>query len=144
MGTIYERIIQAATATQGGEGRQTAVQGDQSMVQGGQATAPATHAHQDHAETFIAATRLLGFPARYVSGYLMPAGVAADAKTHAWAEAHVAGLGWVGFDVANDMSPDETYVRIATGRDHREAMPVSGIRLGQTEERLAMSVTVEQ
>ena len=74
----------------------------------------------------------------------MPDGVAAAATSHAWAEAHVASLGWIGFDVVNDMSPDETYVRIATGRDHREAMPVSGIRLGQTEERLAMSVTVEQ
>ena len=42
------------------------------------------------------------------------------------------------------LAPRSTLVRIATGRDHREAMPVSGIRLGQTEEQLAMSATVEQ
>ena len=69
----------------------------------------------------------------------------------AWVDRSAISSSWLigysgadGFDAANDMSPDETYVRIATGRDHHEAMPVSGIRLGQTEERLAMSVTVEQ
>ena len=74
----------------------------------------------------------------------MPDGAAEKAASHAWAEAHVDGLGWVGFDVANGCRPDETYVRVATGRDHRDAMPVSGIRLGQAEERLAVSITVEQ
>jgi len=99
---------------------------------------------QDHAHIFIAAARTLAIPARYVTGYLVLGEQGTSEAHHAWAETWVEGLGWVGFDVANDMSPDETYVRIAIGRDHREAMPVSGIRLGQTEERLAMSVTVEQ
>ena len=53
-----------------------------------------------------------------------------QAASHAWAEAHVDGLGWVGFDVVNGISPDERYVRVAIGRDYRDAMPVSGIRLG--------------
>ena len=53
-------------------------------------------------------------------------------------------LGWVGFDVANLMSPDENYVRVASGCDHRDAMPVSGIPLGQADERLAVRITVEQ
>ena len=67
-----------------------------------------------------------------------------QAASHAWAEAHVANLGWVGFDPANRMSPDERYVRLATGRDYRDAMPVSGIRLGEAQERLAVRITVEQ
>jgi transglutaminase-like putative cysteine protease len=99
---------------------------------------------QHQAELFISAARVLGFPARYVSGYLLVDGDAEKAARHAWAEAHVDGLGWVGFDVANLMSPDEYYVRVAIGRDHRDAMPVSGIRLGQAEERLAVSIAVEQ
>jgi transglutaminase-like putative cysteine protease len=144
MGLIHERVTEPADATQAGDGEQTTVQGDQAMTQGTRAKAPGLAIHVDHAETFVAAARLLGFPARYVSGYLMRDGVEAEAMRHAWAEAQVASLGWIGFDVVNDMSPDETYVRIATGRDHREAMPVSGIRLGQAHERLAMSVTVEQ
>ncbi|MDP3898746.1 MAG: transglutaminase family protein [Mesorhizobium sp.] len=99
---------------------------------------------QDHAHIFIAIARLSGFPARYVSGYLMKQGESEQAASHAWAEAHVRGLGWVGFDPSNRMSPDETYVSLATGRDYRDAAPVSGIRLGQAVEKLAVHITVEQ
>ncbi len=64
--------------------------------------------------------------------------------SHAWAEAHIDGLGWVGFDAANDLCPNETYVRIACGLDYREAAPVSGIRFGPSIESLAVEVNVEQ
>ena len=53
-------------------------------------------------------------------------------------------LGWVAFDASNGISPDERYVRVAIGRDYRDAMPVSGIRLGWAEEQLAVAITVEQ
>jgi len=97
---------------------------------------------QDHAHIFISAARVVGFPARYVSGYLMKEGD--QAAAHAWAEAHINGLGWVGFDASNRMSPDETYVSLATGRDYRDAAPVAGIRIGQAVETLAVNITVEQ
>lgn len=99
---------------------------------------------QDHAHAFIAAARLAGFPARYVSGYLMRNDGIHQAASHAWAEAHVDGLGWVGFDPANAQSPDGRYVRLAVGRDYRDAMPVAGIVLGTARETLAVSVSVEQ
>ncbi|WP_040587024.1 transglutaminase family protein [Allomesorhizobium alhagi] len=99
---------------------------------------------QDHAHIFISAARLLGFPARYVSGYLMMDTATEQAASHAWAEAHVKSLGWVAFDAANGISPDERYVRLATGRDYRDAAPVSGIRIGQAAEQLAVRITVEQ
>jgi transglutaminase-like putative cysteine protease len=99
---------------------------------------------QDHAHVFIAAARELGFPARYVSGYLYAGDEPGQAASHAWAEAHVHALGWVGFDPSNSFCPDDRYVRLATGRDYRDAMPVSGIRHGSGAERLAVSVTVEQ
>jgi transglutaminase-like putative cysteine protease len=99
---------------------------------------------QDHTHVFISAARSLGFPARYVSGYLMMEGETDQAAMHAWAEAHVKSLGWVGFDVANGMSPDDRYVRIACGRDYAEAAPISGFRLGQADERLEVTITVEQ
>lgn len=99
---------------------------------------------QDHAHIFLAAARHLGFPARYVSGYLKIDGVDEQVATHAWAEAHIDTLGWVAFDCSNGISPDERYVRLATGRDYRDAMPMSGIRLGSAEERLAVHITVEQ
>ncbi|MDN2568157.1 transglutaminase family protein [Aquibium sp. A9E412] len=99
---------------------------------------------QDHAHIFIAAARRMGFPARYVSGYLKLDDTDEQAASHAWAEAHVDHLGWVAFDCSNGISPDERYVRLAVGCDYRDAMPISGIRHGSAEERLAVRITVEQ
>ena len=64
--------------------------------------------------------------------------------THAWAEAFVEDLGWVGFDVSNGISPDERYVRLATGADYADAAPISGLRYGDASEALAVSVQVQQ
>jgi transglutaminase-like putative cysteine protease len=99
---------------------------------------------QDHSHIFSAAARLMGIPARYVSGYLLMDGVENQVATHAWAEAHVSGLGWVGFDAANLVCPDERYVRIATGLCFRDCTPVSGMRVGKSEEDLSVLVTVHQ
>ena len=63
---------------------------------------------QDHAHIFIAAARTLAIPARYVTGYLMLDGQSTASAHHAWAEAWVEGLGWVGFDVANRVCPTTT------------------------------------
>jgi len=98
---------------------------------------------QDHAHIFISAARLLGLPARYVSGYMLDES-AMDAASHAWAEAHVPGLGWVGFDPANLVCPDERYVRIATGLDYADTAPVSGMIVGNSPEMIAVTVSVEQ
>ena len=100
---------------------------------------------QDHAHVFIGAARLLGVPARYVSGYLMMDDRVEQEAGHAWAEAHVAGLGWVGFDVSNRTCPDARYVRVATGCDYRDAAPVSGMTFGAASESgLIVSLSVEQ
>jgi transglutaminase-like putative cysteine protease len=99
---------------------------------------------QDHAHIFITAARMLGVPARYVSGYLMMNDRVEQEATHAWAEAWVEGLGWVGFDVSNGISPDPRYVRVATGRDYRDAAPVTGISFGAVTEELSVNLAVEQ
>lgn len=99
---------------------------------------------QDHSHIFLSAARLLAIPARYVSGYLMMEGVEDQTASHAWAEAHVDGLGWVGFDAANNICPNDRYVRLATGLDYRDAAPISGVRLGGTAESLAVHINVGQ
>jgi len=99
---------------------------------------------QDHAQIFIAAARALEIPARYVSGYLMMNDRIEQEATHAWAEAWVQGLGWVGFDISNGISPDPRYVRVATGRDYRDAAPVTGISFGAVTEELHVELAVEQ
>lgn len=99
---------------------------------------------QDHAHIFIGAARALGIPTRYVAGYLMMSDRIEQEAGHAWVEAYVDGLGWVGFDVSNGISPDERYVRVATGRDFREAAPVTGISWGPGESVLEVRLAVEQ
>lgn len=99
---------------------------------------------QDHAHIFISAARSLEIPARYVSGYLMMNDRVEQEATHAWAEAWVQGLGWVGFDISNQISPDPRYVRVATGRDYRDAAPITGISFGTVTEDLTVDVAVEQ
>ena len=99
---------------------------------------------QDHAHIFITTARILGFPARYVSGYLMLLDRVEQEASHAWAEAHVEGIGWVGFDISNGISPDPRYVRIATGADYAEAAPISGLSYGGGEQTMRVNLAVEQ
>lgn len=100
---------------------------------------------QDLAQIFIAAARELGVPARYVSGHLLRRdGMDVQEAAHAWAEAHVAGLGWVSFDPANGISADEHYVRVAIGLDYRDAAPVSGARYGGGAETLSVGLRVRE
>jgi transglutaminase-like putative cysteine protease len=99
---------------------------------------------QDHAHIFIAACRNIGIPARYVSGYLMMDGQIEQTASHAWAEAHLDHIGWVGFDISNGISPDGRYVRVATGFDYRDAAPVSGMSFGARDKSMVVSLRVEQ
>ncbi|MHA7968337.1 transglutaminase family protein [Rhizobium sp. CAU 1783] len=98
---------------------------------------------QDHAHAMIAAARVMAIPARYVSGYLKMDDAVEQSASHAWAEVHLPGLGWVGFDAANNHCPDARYVRIATGLCYADAAPVSGMRIGAAGEDLRVSVVVE-
>lgn len=98
---------------------------------------------QDHAHIFITAARSLGVPARYVSGYLLMEDRVEQDATHAWAEAHVDGIGWIGFDVSNSICPDARYVRVATGLDYADAAPVSGMRFGDGSEHLSVALQVQ-
>jgi transglutaminase-like putative cysteine protease len=97
---------------------------------------------QDHAHVFISAGRLLDIPMRYVGGYLHIDGQTEQDAGHGWAEAHIAGLGWVGFDVSNVISPDERYVRVATGCDYRDAAPITGFAQGAGDMQLHVQLTV--
>ena len=100
---------------------------------------------QDLAHVFIAAARAASIPARYIGGHFYRAdGVTAQQAGHAWAEAYVGGLGWVGFDPANGISPTEAHVRVAVGLDYLGAAPVRGTRYGGSGESMHVDVHVDQ
>ncbi len=100
---------------------------------------------QDYAHIFIACARIAGVPARYVSGHLLRSdGMVAQEAGHAWAEAYVDKLGWVGFDATNAVCTTEGHVRVAIGLDYLSAAPVRGTRYGGGKEILAVAVKVDQ
>ncbi|MBU2531442.1 MAG: transglutaminase family protein [Alphaproteobacteria bacterium] len=79
----------------------------------------------EYARTFVGSARALGIPARFVSGYFLASeddGV--ESGTHAWAEAHVEGLGWIGFDPRLDVCPTDRHVRVAVGLDAETAVAI--------------------
>ena len=115
-----------------------------SQTTAAQALAQGEGVCQDHAQALISAARAGGVPARYVSGYLQSdaSGVSHEAS-HAWAELHVVGLGWIGFDPTNRCCPDERYIRLGSGLDGQDAAPIRGVSRGTGAESLSVTVAVQ-
>jgi transglutaminase-like putative cysteine protease len=100
---------------------------------------------QDFAHVFVCAARALGQPARYVGGYLHAArDPEAKLASHAWAEAFVPELGWVGFDASAGICPDARYVRTGIGLDYSYASPVRGVRRGEGGQTMRIQVQVAE
>jgi transglutaminase-like putative cysteine protease len=101
---------------------------------------------QDLAHIMIALARRVGIPCRYVSGYLSPSSEARDRSvegaTHAWAEAWVPTLGWVGFDPTNDLLAGDRHIRVAVGRDYADVPPTRGVFRGEAGSELGVLVTI--
>lgn len=97
---------------------------------------------QDFAHVFIAGARVLGAPARYVSGYFLRSDTYEQVAGHAWAEAYVDDLGWVGFDPVHCVCPDERYVRMAAAPDYTCAAPIRGARMGGGREEMDVTISV--
>lgn len=102
---------------------------------------------QDFAHIMITLVRNLRIPCRYVSGYLHHDSVHEDRSaagaTHAWVEALLPGLGWVGFDPTNDLIASGRHIRTAIGRDYSDVPPTVGTMKGsgQTEMQVRVRVT---
>ena len=100
---------------------------------------------QDYAHIFIACARSGGVPARFVSGHFLRSdGMVNQQAGHAWAEAFVPDLGWVGFDPANCICTTEAHARVAVGLDYLGAAPIRGTRYGGGTETLTVEVKVDQ
>ncbi|HUD87493.1 MAG TPA: transglutaminase family protein [Xanthobacteraceae bacterium] len=147
---LYEEVGEQSAA------KQTADQDGQNQAQAGRDSASATGSAakafalkrgtpEDLTHIFIGAAHCLGIPARYVGGYFRAAAMDGVQHTsHAWAEAHVADLGWVGFDPWNGFCPTDAHVRVAIGLDSLGAAPMRGTRLGAGAETLAVAIKVDQ
>lgn len=101
---------------------------------------------QDFTHIMLALVRRLGIPCRYVSGYLFHQGEnhdrSEDDASHAWVEAFLPELGWVGFDPTNNLIAGERHIRVAVGRDYADAPPTRGVFKGRAASELGVSVRI--
>ena len=97
----------------------------------------------DLAHVFIAAARCLEIPARYVSGYALPASGEWASGMTAWAEALAPDLGWVAFDCAHNLCPDSRYVRVAVGFDSASAAPLRTAHSGAGVESISTTLQIQ-
>lgn len=101
---------------------------------------------QDFSHIMIALVRQLGIPCRYVSGYLHHRPKdhvrSVESATHAWIDAFLPHLGWVGFDPTNNLLAHESHIRTALGRDYSDVPPTRGVFRGRTSSELCVAVQV--
>ena len=99
---------------------------------------------QDFAHILMVMLRLLGIPARYVSGYVCPHDndLRGEGATHAWVDAYIPFYGWLGLDPTNNCIVNDRHVRLAIGRNFSDCSPVKGTYKGTAEQTLEVGVSV--
>jgi transglutaminase-like putative cysteine protease len=128
--TLHERLIYEPGTTDVGTIAGTALEAGRGVC-------------QDYAHIMLATLRVLGVPCRYTSGYFRASGDAdevGEQASHAWVEVWFPSHGWVGVDPTNDRVVDDSYIRVAYGRDYGDVSPVRGSYRGA--ETSAMDVGV--
>jgi transglutaminase-like putative cysteine protease/predicted glutamine amidotransferase len=103
---------------------------------------------QDFTNLFICLARLLGVPARYTCGYIYTgpkhANRVQSEASHAWVQVYLPEAGWKGFDPTNGILTQTDHIRVAVGRNYRDATPTGGtIYVGGGGETLTVDVKVE-
>lgn len=108
---------------------------------------------QDYAHVLVSLARLVGLPARYVSGYFFTANDAdgddveddlVTVQTHAWVEIAVPGHRWIAMDPTNGIVPGERHVKIAHGPDYEAVMPFRGTFVGPASSEVTASVQIRR
>ena len=95
---------------------------------------------QDFAHVALGLCRAIKIPALYVSGYLA---TEAASATHAWIEVFIPEVGWRGMDPTHKRQVDETYLKLAVGRDYADVAPVSGHYKGTQDRKMEVTVKIQ-
>lgn len=102
---------------------------------------------QDFSHLFIAISRKNGIPARYVSGYLHQGdGFFGDSQMHAWVEAFVPNVGWIGYDPTNNLLANHNHIKVCHGKDYNDCAPLKGIvyTSGKNETKYSVEVSYQE
>lgn len=98
---------------------------------------------QDFAHISVGALRMLGIPARYVSGYLTPerhmeVGDSRVGESHAWLEFWDGQ--WLPADPTNMREVSQEHIVVARGRDYEDVPPFKGVYSGSGVSQQSVSV----
>eukprot|EP01037_Dinobryon_pediforme_P010117 gene10117-10184_t len=107
-----------------------------------EAFAAKTGQAEDLAQIFVSACNAVKIPSRIISGYCLNPEIEAEDKSHSWAEAYVAGLGWIGFDPTYKTCTTDHYIRVACGLDIMDAAPIRGSKVGGSDGRVDVDVQI--
>ena len=101
---------------------------------------------RDLAMLMVTCCRVVGLPARFVSGYQLLDPAPEQYDLHAWAEVYLPGAGWRGFDPSAGSEVNERYVVLATSSKPDLTAAVSGSFSGpaNTSSDLSWSISVEE
>ena len=101
---------------------------------------------RDLAMLMVTCCRVVGLPARFVSGYQLLDPAPEQYDLHAWAEVYLPGAGWRGFDPSAGSEVNERYVVLATSSKPNLTAAVSGSFSGpaNTSSDLSWSISVEE
>jgi transglutaminase-like putative cysteine protease len=99
---------------------------------------------RDMATLMMDAARLLGFAARFASGYLdCRASEAGRASMHAWAEIYLPTLGWRGYDPTLGEPTSLKHLVVGVSNHPRGVMPISGMFTGASSDYVEMTAQVK-
>ena len=98
---------------------------------------------QDFTHLFCAIARKNNIPTRYVSGFLNQGdGFLGDSQMHAWVEAFIPNIGWVGFDPTNNLLTNFNHIKVSHGKDYNDCSPLKGVVYSSGENSTKQSVDV--
>ncbi len=98
---------------------------------------------QDFTHLFCAIARKNKIATRYTSGYLHQGnGYFGDSQMHAWAEAYIPKIGWVGFDPTNDLLADINHIKVCHGKDYQDCAPLKGVIYATGKNKTSHTVQV--
>jgi transglutaminase-like putative cysteine protease len=134
LGTVTSRLRELISYTKGVTNSSTSVSDVLDLGKG---------VCQDYAHVALSLLRMLGVPSRYVSGYLFRPS-SAELETHAWVEAFLPSVGWLGLDPTHGELASDTHIAVAMGRSYADVPPNRGVYRGGAEERIDVSVRIHR
>ncbi len=104
----------------------------------GEALSQGSGVCQDYSHIMISLCRQNNIAARYIAGFMIGEGA-----THAWIEYYDGGL-WFAYDPTNNRVVDDSYIKIAQGRDFNDCSINRGRFTGSVQQTIRVTLKVEQ